>query len=104
MADDSGYNLDDSGSMESSSSASGPRKSGKKSSNVRDAIKKAGQQLNERSVDDLQDQARDDVSRITSYKRGGTKRGSGPARLHKDERIMPKRGRKRRMGRGGGRG
>ncbi len=41
---------------------------------------------------------------VPMYKRGGTKRGSGPARLHKDEDNMaPKRKKKRMKGRRGGR-
>src|SRR5690349_8773134 len=73
-----------------SSLSSRPAK--KPKSKARTALGDAGREMNERSVEDLRDQAREEASRIVSYKRGGTKRGDGPARLHKNERITaPKR-------------
>ena len=91
---------DTSGSSGSSSSA--PKKK-KEKSKLRQGLQAAGQDLNERSVDDLKNQARDAAERITSFKRGGTKRGKGLARLHKRELVMaPKKG-KRKAGRMNGR-
>lgn len=106
MDDDSGYDLSDSRSIEGSSSSSSDSRKASKKSKTRSAVSSAGQQMNERGVSELQDQARDATDRITSFKRGGTKRGKGPARLHRNETIMAprkKKGKMMKMGRRGGR-
>jgi hypothetical protein len=83
------------------SSPSSSKTAPKKKSKLRDAIGSAGQSLNERSVDELRDIARDAGDRVPSLKRGGTfrknDRNKGVARLHKSERVMPKRKKAGRM-------
>ena len=68
----------------------------------------AGRSLNQSSVQELQEQAREAGERASSYKRGGTMRKTkanrGVARLHRGEDIMGPRKKKSRMrGRRGGR-
>lgn len=92
------------GAPDSASSSDSSSKTAKKKSKMRSGLQAAGRDLNERSTDDLRDQARDAAERITSFKRGGTKRGKGPARLHKNEDILaPRKKSKRKKGRMGGR-
>jgi hypothetical protein len=77
----------------------------KKKSKTGGAVASAGRSLNESSVEELRDQSREAGERsVPSYKRGGTKRGKGKARLHRNEEIMaPKMKSKRKKGRMGGR-
>ena len=93
------------GSSSGNSGSSSNGRSSKKKSKTGGAIASAGRSLNESSVSELRDEAREAGERsVPSYKRGGTKRGKGVARLHKREEIMaPKMKSKRKKGRMGGR-
>ncbi len=92
--------------MESSSGGSSGDSDRKKK--VKSAVKDAGRSLNQSSVDELREQAREAGERASSYKRGGTMRKTkanrGMAKLHRGEDIMAPRKKKSRMrGRRGGR-
>lgn len=89
-------------------------KKGKGGDKIKDAVRDAGRALNESSVDAMRSQAsaasvrgtnkEDDNPRyqsVPSFKRGGTKRKAGVARLHKGEMATKaKRGKKGRGKRG----
>lgn len=89
----------DSGGSSSSSSDRSSKKDRKEPSKTRSAVADAGKRMSDRSVQQLQDIAARMGDRsvpqpeaprymnVPSFKRGGTMRKSGVARLHRGERI-----------------
>ena len=116
---------DGSSDNSSSSDSSSRKKSGGMSKKTKDRLSSAGNSLSDMGSDEADRSAQITASiRPVQYKRGGRVRKTGPAIVHKDERVIPaskrkkaekvmrkagmsltnkKRGKKRKAGRSGGR-